>query len=81
MPWSIQASAPAGIDADRGVEIEADRKAAPPRDVAAAFELPLGVPLQKFVKADSSGWLSRSRRNASSVGCRHRSGQSHHAPE
>ena len=45
----------AGIDADRGVEIEADREAAPPRDVAAAFELALGVPLQEFVKADLVG--------------------------
>ena len=45
----------AGIDTDRSVEVEADGKAVPARNVAAAFELALGVPLQEFVKADVVG--------------------------
>ncbi len=45
----------AGVNADRGVEIEPDRHSAPPRDIAAAFELALGVPLQEFVKAEFVG--------------------------
>ena len=41
-----------GIDADRCVEIEPDRQPQSPCDIAAGLKLPLGVPLQKFVKFD-----------------------------
>ena len=45
----------AAVNADRGVEIKPDRHSAVPRDVAAAFELALGVPLQEFVEVEFVG--------------------------
>ena len=72
----------AGIDADRSVEIEADGKAVPARDVAAAFELALGVPLQEFVKVDLVGMaLPQSAQRLVGRARAIPSGHSHHAPE
>ncbi len=40
-----------GVDPDRSVEVEANGKAAPARDITATLELALGIPLQEFVEA------------------------------